>query len=66
MRPSGQAVFTPNFPFQPLQELRPALHAVHVPTVDNLDREQLVRAPLHFIDNAHDRMSEPPADTRLT
>lgn len=48
-----------------LAQLGGRFYAVHVPTLDNLDRVQLVRAPLHFIDNANDRMSEPPADTRL-
>jgi hypothetical protein len=33
--------------------------------VDDLDGEELVQAPLHFIDNAHDRMNSAPADTRL-
>ncbi|QJW85328.1 hypothetical protein HK414_23975 [Ramlibacter terrae] len=48
-----------------LEQLGGRFYALHVPTVDNLDREQLVRAPLRYIDNANDRMSEAPADTRL-
>lgn len=48
-----------------LAQLGGRFYAIHVPTVDNLDREQLVQAPLHFIDNAHDRVNEAPADTRL-
>ena len=48
-----------------LAQLGGRFYAIHVPTLDNLDREQLARAPLHFIDNAHDRMNEAPADTRL-
>ncbi len=48
-----------------LAELGGRFYAVHVPTLDDVDREQLVTAPLHFIDNAHDRMNAEPADTRL-
>lgn len=48
-----------------LEQLGGRFYALHVPTVDNLDREQLVRAPLHYVDNANDRMNEAPADTRL-
>lgn len=48
-----------------LEQLGGRFYAIHVPTVDNLDREQLVRAPLRYVDNAHDRMNEAPADTRL-
>ena len=40
-------------------------YAVHVPTVDDVDREELVNAPLNFIDNLHDRPDRTPADTRL-
>ena len=40
-------------------------YAIHVPTVDDLDREELVRAPLRFQDGAHDRIDRAPADTRL-
>lgn len=35
------------------------------PTLDDIDREELVNAPLHFVDNAHDRPDRAPADTRL-
>ena len=48
-----------------LAQLGGRFYAIHVPTVDNLDREQLVNAPLNFVDNAHDRMDQAPADTRL-
>ncbi|MES3000408.1 MAG: GFA family protein [Pseudomonadota bacterium] len=48
-----------------LAQLGGRFYAIHVPTIDDLDREELVRAPLNFIDNAHDRMDGPPADTRL-
>lgn len=48
-----------------LAQLGGRFYAIHVPTLNNLDREQLVRAPLNFIDNAHDRMNQAPADTRL-
>lgn len=40
-------------------------YAINVPTLDDVDREQLVRAPLNFVDNAHDRPDRVPADTRL-
>ena len=40
-------------------------YAIHVPTLDDVDREELVRAPLHLVDNAHDRPDRQPADTRL-
>jgi hypothetical protein len=40
-------------------------HAVHVPTLDDLDREALAQAPLNFVDNAHDRPDRAPADVRL-
>jgi hypothetical protein len=40
-------------------------YAIHVPTVDDLDREELVRAPLRLVDNAHDRPDRVPTDTRL-
>ena len=48
-----------------LAQLGGRFYAIHVPTLDDVDREQLVRAPLNFIDNAHDRMDQAPADTRL-
>lgn len=48
-----------------LAQLGGRFYAIHVPTVDDLDREQLVSAPMNFIDNAQDRMNEAPADTRL-
>ena len=40
-------------------------YAIHVPTLDDVDVEQLVRGPLNFIDNRHDRTDRAPADTRL-
>jgi len=48
-----------------LAQLGGRFYAIHVPTVDDVDREELVAAPLHFIDNAHDLMDRAPADTRL-
>jgi hypothetical protein len=47
------------------EQLGGRFYAIHVPSLDDVDREQLVRAPLRFIDNAHDRPDRPPADTRL-
>jgi hypothetical protein len=40
-------------------------YALHVPTLDDVDREALAKAPLHLLDGAHDRFDQPPADTRL-
>ena len=48
-----------------LAQLGGRFYAIHVPTLDDVDREQLARAPLNFIDNAHDRTDRAPADTRL-
>lgn len=48
-----------------LAELGGRFHAIHVPTLDDVDREELVDAPIRFIDNAHDRPEQAPADTRL-
>lgn len=48
-----------------LAQLGGRFYAIHVPTLDDVDREQLVAAPLNFIDNAHDRMNGAPADIRL-
>ena len=48
-----------------LAELGGRFHAIHVPTLDDVDREELVAAPMNLIDNAHDRPDRPPADTRL-
>lgn len=48
-----------------LAELGGKFFALHVPTLDDVDREELVQAPLRFIDNAHDKPDRAPADTRL-
>jgi hypothetical protein len=48
-----------------LPQLGGRFYAIHVPTLDDVDREELVKAPLNFVDNAHDRMDGPPADIRL-
>lgn len=40
-------------------------YALHVPAVDDFDREELVQAPMHFADHAHDRPDRAPTDTRL-
>ena len=40
-------------------------YGVHVSTLDDVDREELKRAPLHFLDGAHDRFDQPPDDTSL-
>ena len=48
-----------------LAQLGGRFYALHVPTVDDFDREELVHAPLRFVDNAHDRPDRAPADSRL-
>lgn len=48
-----------------LEQLGGRFYALHVPTLDDADREELVAAPLRYVDNAHDRPDRPPADTRL-
>jgi hypothetical protein len=40
-------------------------YAVHVPTLDDVDKEALCQAPLNFVDNAHDRPDRAPEDIRL-
>ncbi len=48
-----------------LPQLGGRFYALHVPTLDDVDREELVNAPLRFVDNAHDRPDRVPTDTRL-
>src|SRR5574341_688783 len=48
-----------------LPQLGGHFYALHVPTLDDVDRKELVNAPLNFVDNAHDRPDRAPADTRL-
>jgi hypothetical protein len=48
-----------------LPQLGGRFYALHVPTVDDIDRNELVQAPLHYIDNAHDRPDQAPDDIRL-
>jgi hypothetical protein len=48
-----------------LEQLGGRFYALHVPTLDDVDREALVNAPIRYIDNAHDRPDRAPADTRL-
>lgn len=48
-----------------LPQLGGRFYALHVPTLDDVDREELVGAPMNFIDNAHDRLNSAPIDTRL-
>jgi hypothetical protein len=40
-------------------------YAVHLPTLDNVDADELAAAPIHFADGRHDRFDTVPADTRL-
>jgi hypothetical protein len=40
-------------------------YAVHVPTLDDVDKDQLCLAPLRYVDNAHDRPDRAPEDIRL-
>ncbi len=48
-----------------LPQLGGVFYAIHVPTLDDIDREELVNAPLRFIDNANDRPDHTPEDVRL-
>lgn len=48
-----------------LAELGGRFHAIQVPTLDDVDHDELASAPLRLIDNAHDRPDRAPADTRL-
>jgi hypothetical protein len=48
-----------------LDQLGGRFYAIHVPTVDDMDREELAHAPLNYVDNAHDRPDRRPADIRL-
>jgi len=47
------------------QALGGKFHAVHVPTIQGADLDELASAPLNLIDGAHDRFDQRPADTRL-
>jgi hypothetical protein len=40
-------------------------YALVVATLDDVDRDDLVAAPLRYIDGRNDRFDHPPADTRL-
>jgi hypothetical protein len=40
-------------------------YALHVPTLDDVDRDALKAAPLKFVDGAHDRFDRAPEDTSL-
>ena len=48
-----------------LPQLGDRFYALHVPTLDDVDREELVNAPLNLVDNAQDRPDRAPIDTRL-
>jgi hypothetical protein len=48
-----------------LPQLGGRFYALHVPTLDDVDREELLNAPLNLVDNAHDRPDRAPVDTRL-
>ena len=40
-------------------------YALAIATLDDVDPDELARAPMHFIDGRNDRFDHPPADTRL-
>lgn len=48
-----------------LAQLGGKFFALHVPTLDDVDRDDLVNAPMRFIDNANDKPDREPADKRL-
>jgi hypothetical protein len=39
--------------------------APHVPTLDDVDWDELASVPMNFVDNARDRPNRAPVDTRL-
>jgi hypothetical protein len=38
---------------------------VNVAALNDVDRDELVAAPMKYVDGRHDRFDKPPADTRL-
>ncbi|THD45150.1 MAG: GFA family protein [Bradyrhizobium sp.] len=42
-----------------------AFYAVQIPLLDDIDREELAAAPIHYVDGLHDRFDRKPADTRF-
>lgn len=40
-------------------------YAVNIPTLDDVDKDELAAAPLRLIDNLHDRPDREPQDTRF-
>lgn len=40
-------------------------YALNIPTLDDVDKDELAVAPLTFIDNLHNRPDRKPDDTRL-
>ena len=64
--PHAPLLFTVRHPpVRQLEQLGGRIYAIHVPTVDDMEREELVHAPLNYVDNAHDRRDPRPADIRL-
>ena len=39
--------------------------AVQVSLLDDLDREELAAAPVHYVDGRHDRFDRAPEDVRF-
>ena len=42
-----------------------AMYAIQVPLLDEVDPEELARAPIQYVDGRHDRFDRIPADTWL-
>ena len=42
-----------------------AFHAVQVTLLDDVDPDELARAPIQYVDGRNDHFDRPPADTRL-
>jgi len=40
-------------------------YALHIPTLDDVDMDELAAAPLKFVDNLHDKPDREPADISL-
>lgn len=48
-----------------LAQLGGRFHAIHVSTLDDVDKGELALAPLNFLDSTHDRPDRALADVRL-
>jgi hypothetical protein len=42
-----------------------AFHAIQVTLLDDVDPDELARAPIQYVDGRNDHFDRPPADTRM-